>query len=600
MILRCLLLAVALLTFANAQKPEEGPYRLSESERRELRTGYEQLGAWIAKLRGRYDEALLAEVEIYHKALDWLLRYEEELYNKNYLAHARRVIEDGTSRAAELEAGRHSWTTRTGRVIRAYRSRIDGSIQPFGMVIPAGYDRRRPMRLDVILHGRNATLSEVSFLATHGSSKTPDPQGRLELHVFGRTNNAYRWGGEADVFEALASARSRYAVDPDRIVLRGFSMGGAGAWHLGLHYPGRWAAVEAGAGFTETKRYARLTSLTPDQEKLLHIYDAVDYSLNAWNLPIVGYGGELDRQLQASVNIKEQLAAEGISLDLIKALFLVGPKTEHKWHPESKEQSERFIKAVLENPRGIPERVRFVTYTTKYNRSHWVTIEGLERHYERAEVDARLTASGVSVRTRNVSRLRLPSQGDIEIDGQVVTSNTGVLEKRDGRWQPASNRPALRKRHGLQGPIDDAFMGPFLCVAPTGGSPALDRFRREYAKWMRADVPVKDASAVTEDDLRTRNLILFGTPETNPWIAKVMPRLPLSWPKEKDQLLALIYPNPLNPNRYVVLNSGHTFGESDFKGTNALLYPRLGDWAILDAEGKPIRSGFFDEAWKPF
>ena len=41
----------------------------------------------------------------------------------------------------------------------------------------------------------------------------------------------------------------------------------------------------------------------------------------------------------------------------------------------------------------------------------------------------------------------------------------------------------------------------------------------------------------------------------------------------------MIYPNPLDPTRYVVVNSGHTFGEKEFKGTNALLYPRLGDYA---------------------
>ena len=40
-------------------------------------------------------------------------------------------------------------------------------------------------------------------------------------------------------------------------------------------------------------------------------------------------------------------------------------------------------------------------------------------------------------------------------------------------------------------------------------------------------------------------------------------------------------PNPLNASRYVVLNTGHTFHAADFQGTNALLYPRLGDYAVL-------------------
>ena len=64
-------------------------------------------------------------------------------------------------------------------------------------------------------------------------------------------------------------------------------------------------------------------------------------------------------------------------------------------------------------------------------------------------------------------------------------------------------------------------------------------------------------------------------------------------------LPAMIYPNPLNPNRYVVINSGHTFGEAEFRGTNALLFPRLGDWGVLStADESIISSGYFDEEWR--
>jgi len=56
----------------------------------------------------------------------------------------------------------------------------------------------------------------------------------------------------------------------------------------------------------------------------------------------------------------------------------------------------------------------------------------------------------------------------------------------------------------------------------------------------------------------------------------------------------------------VVLNTGHTFHEAEFKGTNAQLYPRLGDYAILkptptkkdEAAYEVIHAGLFDESWK--
>jgi hypothetical protein len=438
--------------------------------------------------------------------------------------------------------------------------------------------------------------------------------------------------------------QQRYNIDPKRIVLRGFSMGGASSWHLGLHHPGKWAAVEAGAGYTETRRYGHRETLPPYQEAMLHYYDAVDYSLNAFNTPTVGYGGEIDAQLQASVNIREQLAAEGfrfqpdgpfrwVTSDL-RALFLVGPKTAHAWHPDSRAQSNAFIAKALETAGRVPDHVRFVTYTTRFNKALWLTVDGLEKTYARAEVDATRSQDGkrYTLTTKNVSRLELDVPRDTSaiedqpartftIDGlPIETNGKPSFEKTNGRWTLAVPKTGgLRKTHGLQGPVDDAFVDPFLCVRPTGtawnpvahewAAKTLEVFSADFAKWLRGDVRVKDDRAVAASDIADYNLILFGDPGGNSVIAKVIAQLPIRWSKTEiivgsqkfgaaDHMPVLIYPNPLNPKRYVVLNSGHTFGEADFRGTNAWLYPRLGDYSVLAANGDIAVSGFFDEQWR--
>lgn len=588
-----------LLLCAAVWGQEPAPYKITEGERRELRGGLETLGKRVAALRTRgADAALLADVEIYHKAVEWLLRFEEEFYTKEFVAHARRSVERGLARAAELERGSPAWPAAKGRVARAYRSRVDGGVQPYGVYVPESYDGRTPMRLDVILHGRNRTLTEAGFLAAQETAK-PSGTAWLELHVFGRGNNAYRWAGETDVFEALASVRERYRVDPNRVVLRGFSMGGAGAWHLGLHRPDWWAAVEAGAGFTETLKYAKLADAPPHWRKAWRFYDAVEYARNAWQVPVVGYGGEEDPQLQASVNILHKFSQEGLARADLRTLFLVGPKTAHKWHPESKRESDVFLDAAAREGRRTPDHVRFVTFTTRFNRCFWVTVEGLDRHYERAEVDARREAGGVVVKTRNVSRLRLDTGGRVTVDGQEAPG--GLIEKRDGRWAAASSSPAgLRKRHGLQGPIDDAFFGSFLCVKPSKGGtpPALVRFEREFAKYMRGSLRVKTDAEVTEEDIREHHLALFGDPAANRLMARVRGQIPFPWDRFAGKDVALVYPNPLNPRKYVVWNTGHTFGEAEFQGSNALLFPRLGDWAVRSAGGEVIAAGFFDDYWR--
>ena len=67
----------------------------------------------------------------------------------------------------------------------------------------------------------------------------------------------------------------------------------------------------------------------------------------------------------------------------------------------------------------------------------------------------------------------------------------------------------------------------------------------------------------------------------------------------------LIYPNPLNPKKYVVLNSGFTFREFDYLN-NARQIPKLPDYAVVDTTtppderypGKIVTAGFFDEEWR--
>jgi len=67
----------------------------------------------------------------------------------------------------------------------------------------------------------------------------------------------------------------------------------------------------------------------------------------------------------------------------------------------------------------------------------------------------------------------------------------------------------------------------------------------------------------------------------------------------------LIFPNPLNPNRYVVLNSSFTFREGAAV-SNSQQTPKLPDWAIIDLRTTPSAhlpgavesAGFFGEQWE--
>ncbi|MBU4459043.1 MAG: hypothetical protein KJ579_00640, partial [Verrucomicrobia bacterium] len=198
-----------------------------EKDRAELQAGLDALGREMAALRSAppAQAQLLPDVEIFHKAVRYALDYGE-FFKTNELAAAKNLLKLGTERAAHLRAGEAPWRTATGLVARAFRSRIDGSAQPYGLVVPPAPAGGAPYRLDIWFHGRGETLSEVNFLASR--LKDPGqftPPGTIVLHVYNRYCNAARFAGETDVFEAIDHVKRFYPIDPDRVVVRGFSMG---------------------------------------------------------------------------------------------------------------------------------------------------------------------------------------------------------------------------------------------------------------------------------------------------------------------------------------------------------------------------------------
>lgn len=631
---------------------------IKDSDRAELQSGVEDLGREIDSLRVTLKSKpalldLLPDVQIYHKAVHDALAYDE-FYKTNEVQTARSFLKQGHERAGFLREGKAPWTTSTGLVARGYLSKIDGSVQPYGLVVPASFQPNSPhsFRLDFWFHGRGETLTELDFI--NGRQRSPGeftPPNAFVLHLYGRYCNGNRFAGETDLFEALANVRKYYPIDENRLVVRGFSLGGAACWHFAAQHAGLWAAAAPGAGFSETADFLKVYQnemLKPTwyEQKLWHLYDAIDYAVNFYNCPLVAYSGEIDRQKQAADMMAKALADEGIEM-----VHIIGPNTPHRYHPDSKIEINRRIDSIVEKGRNpAPKKIRFTTWTLSYNQMYWVTVDGLEEHWERARVDAEMNDQNntVEATTKNISALTflMPAglcpldntrKPTVVLDGQKLEapralsdrSWTAHFRKTGSKWTVVQSSTAdneLRKRHGLQGPIDDAFMDSFVMVRPTGQplnakvgawaaaeqAHAIEHWRRQF----RGDARVKNDTEISDDDIAKNNLILWGDPQSNQLLAKIAAKLPIRWDGQgvragesnfssDHNVPVMIYPNPLNPKRYVVLNSGFTFREYDYLN-NARQVPKLPDYAIVDidtpvssrAPGGIVTAGFFDEKWK--
>ncbi len=601
----------------------------------------------LAKLTTSFEQLkqhrYAADAEIFLKAVRYAIEFHEWYDKKpdDGIKKANALLDEAEARIEGLRKNTISWIGGTGSRVLGFYSKIDGSAQPYGVEIPDGLvygEGKSPVPMWVWLHGRGDTSTDLHFVYGRLMSKKPgqfQPKNTLVIHPFGRYCNGWKSAGETDVFEARDDAMARFNIDPDRIALAGFSMGGAGAWHIGSHFADQWAAVHAGAGFVDVKRYQKLT---PDkfppwfEQKLWHAYDVPDYARNFLNVPLIAYSGEIDPQRDAAEYMMENLAKEGL-----KPPHFIGPGMGHKYHPEViKEVQASMEAAVLKGRNNEPNELHLQTRTLAYSRLHWLQVNGMKDHWDEARVDANWDrkANRLEINTINVDSLvlHLAKLPKVVIDGHPAEFTRSNKYSDAWVWRlESTGSSGVHKRPGLQGPIDDAFRSKFLVVLPDRetNSSSIDQwvktesehFMKRWRSLMRGDVQFKKANQVTEQDWKNSHVVLWGTPKSNSALKALLGSKALSgvigWTDAQIKIgkqetpsqgyvPVFTYPNPRNPDRYIVVNSGLTFREAHDK-TNSLQNPKLPDWAILDitqpptaeSAGKVVAADFFDANWQP-
>ncbi len=596
--------------------------------------------------RAELDADLRPDVEIYTKAVRWALDFDEFYDAKRDIAKAHAALDTAQKRLDELRDGKHPWTTQRGLLARGYTSDIDGSVQPYGLHIPANLDLSKPVPLLVWLHGRGDKETDLHFIATREKNKGEfAPDWCITLHPYGRGTIGFKFAGEIDVLDAIESVKKRYKIDDDRIALAGFSMGGAGAWHIGAHYADRFCVVHAGAGFVETAKYNRLT---PDkypawyEQKLWGWYDVPNYTRNLFNVPVIAYSGENDKQIQAAREMEAAFKAEGRTLN-----HIIGPGVEHKYEAKAKEEILKQIKAAVDKGREKwPKKVSLQTRTLRYNRMHWVEINQMGRQWEEASLDATLVnEQTVELKAHNVGMFTLYPTHSLFFGGAKYVVNGQTVETAPTRqalapltrrfqlvnekWTLTRDRPEGKSR-GLSGTIDDAFMDPFVVIRPSrqSSNPLVQRwtafefnqFRHRWRALFRGDPRVMEESEWAAKGNRDHHVVIWGDPSSNLWLSTFLKEIstpaPIRWTTDQivvgdhkfdasNNIPIFIVPNTLRPDRYVVFNSGPTFREGHDR-TNSQQTPKLPDWAIIGldkdpdafAPGEIKAAGFFDENWK--
>lgn len=575
-------------------------------------------------------------------------------------------IEKHVQRAEEIlaasKAGTDPYKERTGVVYRAYRSKVDGRLQPYVMYVPPSYMKTEGTLPVVIMsHGRNRS-PELGLRTLIGQAPDdkmtlkwaarnwphfPDQKAIL-VSVYGFDEGASHPLGEQDLLDVVDELKREYRVDPLKISLTGFSLGGTVAFFLPMHYPDVFSATSPFCGYPNLMGFQNVMGIkrAPWEDAMLAKRYIVNYAENGQYVPVHVVHGGLDGPERSQVFVDRyrevgNTALMDVQEDLNHDVWDYGYKDGRMVHWLSKKSRPES-----------PKRVRFVTGEYRYDRSYWIKVVAMHDSTSttRALVDAKLDEKDakIVVKTENVDaldidRARLAPAATfhgavtLEIDGgslSLAAGDTPVHLSKDakGVWatSPAEASRAGMKRHGVSGPLADVLRHGIVVVygtkdpahasankivadtlAANGGGPDV-----EWLVTSRFPV-LRDADA-TEAALADKSVILIGSPSDNTLTAKWADQLPVKFTPGAIEIrgkkydgkgvgVSFIAPRPDDADEYVVVHAG-----LDVDGTLASRsLPRfVPDWVVYDArvnvqrgsllfDERPfIDGGFFGEHWE--
>jgi predicted esterase len=569
--------------------------------------------------------------------------------------YIRRLLTQAARLARALAHGRDPYLQERQAFYRAYRSPLDGKLWPYATYVPSSYNPRRRYPLVVALHGFMSTTmitlrrvlgSSIRHLSyADGDRKIPRFHEERFLVAaprgYGHIN--YRYVGEDDILRVIEEMKRAYRIDPDRIYLTGLSMGGLGTMEVGFHYPDRFAGLISNCGAADTRLYESVKGYRPTEWEtdLIEGRSAVLWAENGLHLPLyIAHG------LRDPINKPENsrvLVDEYRRLGY-RVFSRFDPDLGHNVWDRTWEKGRIWTQFLRFKRDPYPERVVFKSAHYRYLQAYWVRLEEFERLWKFARVDARIDSkqNEVTIETQNLLRLRIDVSGKrlspgrplrVVVDGQVAhngpwSHSEMVLARDPGTpWRAmppdAPERPGV-KRPGLSGPIEDFKYVRHLLVEVTqdpAEEPVLRRAALEAASYHSHSAlryEVKRDLDVTEDDLRRASLHLFGTPRSNLWLRRVEASLPVRLAPDgvavgseihrgPDVGFKLIYPNPLAPQRYLMVSAGVTASAARWANWLPLWVP---DYIVYDQRtvsprggkilvNRPARAaGYFDKSWR--
>ena len=538
----------------------------------------------------------------------------------------------------EIQLGQASAVRPHGFLRLAWRDDVDDSPQYARAYLPGDYDAdaagaaKRTWPMVVVLHGYNPPNPEYIHWWGVTGRHSPLAEGHnvIVVEPHGRGNTSYNGIGDADVLRAIRAAKETFRVDPDRVYLMGYSMGGGGTWHVGTRHPELFAAIGpiyGGWDYHQRMDEAELARLTPRRRFEMESESSFAQAEALLTTPVFVNHGDADEL----VDVK-------FSRYAVRMLQRWGYELRYWEHPGLGHGrlgcEDEMMRWFLARPRvADPRRVRVRSGRLETASAHWVRVEQGEDPFQLLRAEARVVdRRTIRLDTANVLEVRL-SPGEALVDrsapvqvlwnGKLTGPHAfadGAITLRAEGYDP--NGELFHKTPEIAGPIDDATTTPFAIVVGTiSKDERMKRFcrlraeaaRDQWLQWQKVAPRYYLDTEIADEDIRRYTLLLFGGPADNLVTRKLSEFVALKvepyWIAfggqsfmAKDASFSMVCPNPYRRDRYVVVTGGNSPEGMYF--ANQL--PGHLDFAVADAkfaEDAPfedlcIAGGRFDKDWQ--
>ncbi len=431
---------------------------------------------------------------------------------------------------------------------RTFISRIDGSVQYYAV--------------NAMQHATRNTqyaIHPALFLTLHGAGVEANGQAAAYSskswgHIVAPTNRrpfGFDWEdwGRLDAMEVLDLAQKTLRTDPSRTYLTGHSMGGHGAWHVGVTFPDRFAAIGPSAGWISFWSYAggvREDNPTPIVELLQRATTSSDTLALSRNLAKLGvyvlHGGADDNVPVGQARTMHQHLS-GFHRDFV---YHEQPGAGHWWESSDEPGAECVDWAPMFDffaHHAIPsdESVRQVEFTTASPgvsaKCHWLTIEAQIHQHKLSSASVRCdpgtrrfvgTTDNVARLSFNIAPLKNDKPITIELDGQKIENITQhatriTLTRENDKWAVTPEAPPSHKGPHRYGPFKDAFRNRVTFVYGTKGTSEENAWAFAKARydaetfWYRGNASVDVIPDIAFDAAKDahRNVILYSNADTN-------------------------------------------------------------------------------------